>query len=148
MRAQYWNHFWYQMSNRHLWQLKKSKSWGPFWSYQLNSTANSAHLAHFCGESFPRQCDYRLPGLLKTHFEIKLSLKNCGKYWRGNPRNSFNPDTTVFMKNMLDYHFQNIQRSTWNSNLKMYCLISIAFLMPLRDIIKIIWIKIKEIPTR
>ena len=26
---------------------KKSKSWGPFWSYQLNSTANSAHLAHF-----------------------------------------------------------------------------------------------------
>ena len=47
MRAQYWNHFWYQMSNRHLWQLKKSKSWGPFWSYQLNSTANSAHLAHF-----------------------------------------------------------------------------------------------------
>ena len=26
----------------HPWQLKKSKSWGPFWSYQLNSTANSA----------------------------------------------------------------------------------------------------------
>ena len=26
---------------------KKSKSWGPFWSYQLNSTANSAHLAQF-----------------------------------------------------------------------------------------------------
>jgi hypothetical protein len=26
---------------------KKSKSWGPFWIYQLNSTANSAHLAHF-----------------------------------------------------------------------------------------------------
>ena len=23
---------------------KKSKSWGPFWSYQLNSTANPAHL--------------------------------------------------------------------------------------------------------
>ena len=35
------------MSNWHLWQLKKIKSWGPFWSYQLNSTANSAHLAHF-----------------------------------------------------------------------------------------------------
>ena len=28
----------------HQWQLKKSKSWGPFWSYQLNSTANPAHL--------------------------------------------------------------------------------------------------------
>ena len=25
---------------------KKSKSWGPLWSYQLNSTANLAHLAH------------------------------------------------------------------------------------------------------
>ena len=24
MQAQYWNHFWYQMSNRYLWQLKKS----------------------------------------------------------------------------------------------------------------------------
>ena len=23
---------------------KKSKSWGPFWSYQLDSTANIAHL--------------------------------------------------------------------------------------------------------
>ena len=34
MRAQYWNHFWYQMSIRHLclWQLKKSKSWEPFWN--------------------------------------------------------------------------------------------------------------------
>ena len=27
--------------------IEKSKSWGPFWSYQLNSTANSAHLAQF-----------------------------------------------------------------------------------------------------
>ena len=34
----------------HPWQLKKSKSWGPFWSYQLNSTANSAHFAQFLGE--------------------------------------------------------------------------------------------------
>ena len=32
------------MNNRHPWQLKKSKFWGPFWSYQLNSTANPAHL--------------------------------------------------------------------------------------------------------
>ena len=32
------------MYNRHPWPLKKSKSWGPFWSYQLNSTANSAYL--------------------------------------------------------------------------------------------------------
>ena len=26
---------------------KNQNSWGPFWSYQLNSTANLAHLAHF-----------------------------------------------------------------------------------------------------
>jgi hypothetical protein len=32
------------MKYRHPWQLKKSKSWEPFWSYQLNSTANLAHL--------------------------------------------------------------------------------------------------------
>ena len=32
------------MYNRHPWPLKKSKSWGLFWSYQPNSTtANSAH---------------------------------------------------------------------------------------------------------
>jgi hypothetical protein len=31
------------MNNRHQWPLKKSKSWGQFWSYQLNSTANLAY---------------------------------------------------------------------------------------------------------
>ena len=39
-----------QMNNRHPWQLKISKSWGPFWSYQLYSTANVAYLAHFLGK--------------------------------------------------------------------------------------------------
>jgi hypothetical protein len=34
----------------HPWQLKKSKSWGLNWSYQLNSTANSAHFAQFLGK--------------------------------------------------------------------------------------------------
>ena len=34
-----------QINNRHPWHLKKSKSWEPFWSYQLNSTANLANLA-------------------------------------------------------------------------------------------------------
>ena len=29
------------------WHLKKLKSWVPFWSYQLNCSANSAHLARF-----------------------------------------------------------------------------------------------------
>ena len=29
---------------------KKSKSWWPFWSYQLNSTANLANLAQFLGK--------------------------------------------------------------------------------------------------
>jgi hypothetical protein len=32
------------MNNWHPWQLKKNQnSGGPFWSYQLNSTANSAY---------------------------------------------------------------------------------------------------------
>ena len=34
----------HKMNIRHPGQLKKIKSWGPFWSYQLNSTANLAHL--------------------------------------------------------------------------------------------------------
>jgi hypothetical protein len=38
------------MNNQHPWQLKKSKSWGPLWSYQLNRTANLANLAHFPGK--------------------------------------------------------------------------------------------------
>ena len=33
-----------QMNFRHPWQLKKLTSWRPFWSHQLNSTANPAHL--------------------------------------------------------------------------------------------------------
>ena len=39
------------MSNQHLWQSKKLKSWRPFWSYQLNSTANSVHLPHKLGQT-------------------------------------------------------------------------------------------------
>ena len=35
------------------WALKKSKSWGPFWSYQLNSTAN---LANFARNGIDWQC--------------------------------------------------------------------------------------------
>ena len=50
MRAPRSHCFSSHMSNRHLWQLKKSKSWGPFWSYQLNSTANPAHLPQKLGQ--------------------------------------------------------------------------------------------------
>ena len=32
------------------WQSKNSKSWALFWSYQIKSTANSAHFAHFLGK--------------------------------------------------------------------------------------------------
>ena len=38
------------MSNRHLWQLKKIKSWGLIWSNQLNSTANPAHSPQKLGQ--------------------------------------------------------------------------------------------------
>ena len=40
----------YKMKVWHPLLLKKSKSWGPFWTYQLKSTANSAHLAQFLGK--------------------------------------------------------------------------------------------------
>ena len=45
-RYQYFSHqmFFSQMNNRQSWQLKKSNSWGPFWSFQLDSSANPAHL--------------------------------------------------------------------------------------------------------
>ena len=33
-----------QYFSQHQWQLKKSKSWQPFWSYQLDSCANPSHL--------------------------------------------------------------------------------------------------------
>ena len=36
--------FSHKINDRHPLQLKKSKSWEPFWSYQLNSTANPAHI--------------------------------------------------------------------------------------------------------
>ena len=43
----------HKMNNRHPWQLKKSKSWGPFLSYQLSSTAN---LANFEVNGLDWQC--------------------------------------------------------------------------------------------
>ena len=52
------------MSNRHLWQLKESKSWGPFQSYQLNSTANPAHLPQRWPNGLNWQCC--LAGSFKT----------------------------------------------------------------------------------
>ena len=30
--------------------IEKSKSWGPFWSYQRDSSTNPVHLAHFWGK--------------------------------------------------------------------------------------------------
>ena len=50
---------------------KKSKSWGPFWSYQLNSTANSAHLAHFWGKWAG------LPWLQIIHLTWKTLISGC-----------------------------------------------------------------------
>ena len=35
------------MKGWHPWQLKKLKFWVPFWSYQLNCTANLAYYAIF-----------------------------------------------------------------------------------------------------
>ena len=62
------------MNNRHLRQLKKSKSWGPFWSYQLNSTANPAHLPQnlgqmgWIGSALRILCFFELPWVPNLHF--------------------------------------------------------------------------------
>jgi hypothetical protein len=40
----------FQTNIRYPGQLKKLKSWGPFWSYQLNSTANLVNLTNFLGK--------------------------------------------------------------------------------------------------
>ena len=40
----------HKMNNWQPWQLKKSKSWEHFWSYQPNSTADLANLAQFWGK--------------------------------------------------------------------------------------------------
>ena len=39
-----------QTNNQHPWQLKISKSWEPFWSYQLTSLAKPADSPHLFGE--------------------------------------------------------------------------------------------------
>ena len=44
------------MNIQHPWQLKKSKSWEPFWSYQLNSTANPANLPQNWAKVAKWQC--------------------------------------------------------------------------------------------
>ena len=45
MRGHVSQWFSHKMNDRHPLQLKKSKSWEPFWRYQLNSTADLANLA-------------------------------------------------------------------------------------------------------
>ena len=37
----------HEINIRHTWQLKKSKSWVLFWSYQLNSTADLANFKKY-----------------------------------------------------------------------------------------------------
>ena len=65
------------MNDWHPWSLKKSKSLRPFWSYQLNSTANSAHLAHlpcYVGLSLPRRVY-----VFTLHFYSELVQSN--QFW-------------------------------------------------------------------
>ena len=60
-------------------QLKKSKSWEPFWNYQLNGTANLVNLANFEVNGLDWQCC--LAGSSKQAqkiliFSIVLGAKN------------------------------------------------------------------------
>ena len=56
MRARGSQWFSNKMNNRHSLQLKKSKSWEPFWNYQLNGTANLFNLANFEVNGLDWQC--------------------------------------------------------------------------------------------
>ena len=74
------------MNNRNPWPLKKSKSWGLFWSYQLNSTANSAHLAHF-HQNGPQDFDFFNAMGADYLFELIFN-ENCDPQFNGH-NNSF-----------------------------------------------------------
>ena len=79
------------MNNRHPQQLNNSKPRGPFWSCKLKSTANSAHLAYFCGEQAElavlvnRQLQnrpqnfvfFQLPWVLIIHLSLFLWSIEC-----------------------------------------------------------------------
>ena len=58
----------YKINIRHPLQLKKSKSWEPFRSYQLNSTANPAHLPQIWPNFEVNELDWQccLAGSSKT----------------------------------------------------------------------------------
>ena len=73
------------MNNWHPWQLSKSESWGPFWSYQLDSTANPAHYLN--GPNWPNW-QYCLASSSRTApriliFSIILGAK-CSFYVKSN----------------------------------------------------------------
>ena len=62
-------------------QLKKSKSCGPVWSYQLNSTANSVHLDYFRGEWLNWcQKTFKSKGDQLRHQKTKLCRVSVPRY--------------------------------------------------------------------
>ena len=61
----------YKINIRHPLQLKKSKSWEPFRSYQLNSTANPAHLPQIWPDLFYMKS-------IETHARAILALNILG----------------------------------------------------------------------
>ena len=71
------------MNYRHPWQLKKSKSWEPFSSYQLNSTADLANLAQFWGK-MPIVHFMWNSLLLKCPHFLGILFQSChGGWWLG-----------------------------------------------------------------
>ena len=75
-------------------QLKKSKSWGRFWSYQLNSSANSAHLqqkwakwnelAVLFSLVAPGFWFFQLPWVPNLHFSWNALLPKHLESWHDN----------------------------------------------------------------
>ena len=96
MRAPRSQFFLFQMNYRHPMQLKKSKSWGPFLSYQLNSAANPAHL--------PRKCA-KWAGLVVL---FSWKLQNCSQDF-----DSFNCQNFI----LAEIHCYLSAIKSWHNNL-------------------------------
>ena len=100
----------------HPWQLKKSKSWEPFWSYQLNSTANSVHFAWFLVKWTKFKC--RIFILCKIHCYIcppkswhkNSFLGSVNKIWEQNHVDS------SFLSNIIFYRTYHVKQLVQKSS--------------------------------
>ena len=67
---------------------KKIESWGPFWSYQLNCTANSANMANFCCK-WANEWTKNLSNFFDKSVDKKAFLKITNLYAPTFPNHSY-----------------------------------------------------------